>query len=796
MIVRDLQHTLRSLHAAPGYAAMAILTLALGIGANTLIWSIVDGVVLRPLPYEDSGRLVRVFETAPGSGELRSIAHPTLDMWTDLDSFENIALYGPWSLDLSGDGRPERLEGAAVSGGFFQTLRVQPVLGRAFTPDEHRPGGPKTIVLGDALWRRRFAAEQGTLGRELALDGSRFEVIGIMPRGFAYPAGADYWVTTALDHEHGARRARHLSAIGRLRPGVHISAARAELLTVESSLSEAYPEAYDGFGIQLIPLHERIVGPVRSSLLLMMAAAGAVLLIACTNVANLTLGRASGRRREFAVRTALGASIGRIARLVVIESLVLAAIGGTVGVLASSLALDALRDSLGERLPRMVEVTLDLRVLGFAVMVTLFTGILVGLAPLLHVLQPDLYNQLRQGGGGRTATQSHDRLRGGLVVAQTAMAIVLLSAAGLLARSFTKLAAVESGVRLEGVLSFHIGLPPAREADTAYVVDFYRRLRERLEAIPGVEVAGLASRLPLSGDDHSNSFRLGNEAPIPGQERSAQDRAVSPGYFRALGIPVRGRDFSDQDTPTSPAVAIVNESFAQRYFPGQEALGEWFVPSRAGGVPRQIVGVAGDARQFGLDSPAEPEFYLPHAQDPWPWLSVVVKSSSEPLSLVRPAEHAVWSLDPSLPLTEVRTMEGIQAETLGPRRLGVTLIAVFAGLALILATIGTYGVMSYGVTQRLPEVAVRMALGAGPADVLRLVVGRGLRLAAIGLSLGLAGALAAGRLLQGMLFGVGTWDVGTLVVAAGILGGAVLLASYLPARHASRLEPLSILKTE
>ena len=796
-LLQDLRFELRLLRRAPGFTAVAVLTLALGIGACTLIWSIVDGVVLRPLPYEDPSRLIRIFETARGqSTELRSIAHPTLDAWTDLQAFEAIALYGPWSLDLSGSGRPEQLQGAAVSRGFFSTFRVEPVQGRTFTAEEHLPQGPKAILLSDGLWRRRFGGDPGILSRPLTLAGEPFTVVGIMPREFAFPPQAEFWVTTGLDAEYDARQARHLQAIGRLRPDATIETARAELLQVESTLAAVYPETYAGMGIAMIPLHERIVGPVRASLLLFLGAVGVVLLVACANVANLTLARAVGRRREFAVRTALGASAGRVARLVVLENLVLAGIGGAAGILASSYALEALRGTLAERLPRIAGVSLDARVLGFATLVTLLTGLLVALAPLSHVLRRNLYGPLRQGGASRLASGGQNRVRGGLVVAQTAMTLVLLMVAGLLVRSFVKLVAVDAGVRSEGVLTFHVGVPPAHEADTSYVVEFFRQLHERLEAIPGVGSAALASRLPLSGEDHSNSFHLTGEVPVPGRERSAQDRAVSPGYFATLGIPVRGREFSAADTQSSEPVAIVNESFATRYFPDRDVLGASFVPSRAGGVPRRIVGVAGDARQFGLEVPAEPEFYLPHAQDPWPWLSVLVRSSGDSQRLLPAAEQAVWSLDPDLPLTSVRTMEDLRAESTAPRRLGVMLIGAFAILALTLATIGTYGVMAYIVSERVPEVAIRMALGASPGDVLQLVVGAGLRLAAVGVGLGLAAAVAAARLLQGMLFGVSAVDVATLVSSAVVLGGSAVLASYLPARRAARLDPVHVLRSE
>jgi putative ABC transport system permease protein len=795
--LQDLRYALRALRRAPGFTLTASLTLAVGIGATTLVWSVVDGVVLRPLPYDEPGRLVRVFETAPGRpDDTRSIAHPTLDAWADLRSFEAIALYGPWSLDLAGEGRPERLEGAAVSPGFFATFRARPALGRSFTQDEYRPGGPRVIVLSEGLWRRRFGADPVILGRTLRLGGDPFAVIGVMPRGFGYPGGAGFWVTTALDAEYDARRARHLSAIGRLSPGVDLAAARADLLRVESSLAAQYPEAYTGFGIRVEALHERIVGPVRRPLLLVLAAVGAVLLVACANVANLTLARSAGRERELAVRVAIGASAGRAARFVLLENVCLALLGGAAGVLAAGLSLDVLRALLADRLPRMAEVSLDPRILGFATAVTLLTGLIVALAPVRQVLRRDVYGHLRQGSRGQSPSRRQVKVRGWLLVAQTAIALVLLTSSGLLVRSFAKLMAVDAGVRTEGVLTFHVSVPPARESDRAHVVDFYRRLREQLQAIPGVENAAFASRLPLSGADHSNAFHLVGETPVPGSQRSAQDRAVSPGYFGTLGIPIRGREFTDADTPEAPPVAIVNQAFARRYFPERDGLGEWIVPSRAGGVPRQIVGLAGDARQFGLDAPAEPEFYLPHAQDPWPWLSAVVHTAGDPLALARAAEAAVWSLDPGIPVTQVRPMDALRAELGAPRRLALALMGLFAGLALVLAAIGTYGVTAYGVTERLPEIGIRVALGATAAGVRRLVVRRALAHSAIGIGVGLAAAAAAGRLLETLLFGVGAWDLPTLLSATTVLAGTALLASYLPARRATSVDPVRVLRSE
>ena len=796
-LFQDIRFAVRTLRSSPTFTLAVVATLALGIGANTAIFSVVNTVLLRPLPYPEPDRLVRIFETPPGRpDDLRSIAHPTLNDWTNLRSFEGIALYGPTSLTFASNGRPRQVSGASISQSFFAILRAKPAHGRAFTPEEYRPGGPRAVVLSDALWRDQFGADPQILERSLLLDGESFRVVGVMAPAPAFPPGAAFWTTTGLDAEYDARSARHLSALGRLAPGASPATATQELETVERRLAERFPKQYSGYGIRVMELRERIVGAAGTPLLVLFAAVGTILLIACANVSNLVLARATGRGREFAIRTAIGATGGRVRQQVIVESLVLAAAGATVGVLAASWALDVFRVLAADSVPRAAEISLDGRVLAVTAALTVLTALLVGLIPLSRILADDLHTQLKEGGRQQTATRGHARLRSGLVAGQTAMAVMLLAAAGLLIRSLDRLSSVDSGVETEGVLSFNVALLPARAENTAYVVSFFRELRERLAAVPGVASVGLASRVPLSGDDHSNSFRLMAEVPVPGRERSAQDRAVSPGYFRTLGIPVRGRDFTEADGPRGLPVVIVNQTFARRYFPEVDPIGQQFIPSRAGNVPRVIVGVAGDTRQFGLDTPAEPEFYIPHAQDPWPWLSVLVRSTIEPRGLVPALEQAVWSLDPDLPLTAVRTMNEMRLATLAGRRLNTLLLSIFAAVALALAVVGTYAVMAYVVAERTHEVGIRLALGARPAEVLRLVAGRGLRVGALGAILGLGGALAAGQALRRLLFGVSATDPITLGAVALVIGAAVLVASYLPARRAARVDPIITLRAE
>jgi putative ABC transport system permease protein len=799
-LLQDLRYAWRSLRMNPGFTAAVVLTLALGIGANTAIFSVVNAVLLRPLPYDQPDRLVRIFETPPGRpDELRSIAHPTLDAWdtpAGLRSFEGIALFGPTTLAFGSGGRPEQLSGANVTAAFFPILRTTTALGRTFTPEEYRPGGPRAVVLSNGLWRRRFGADRDIVGKSLTLDGESFTVVGVMAARPLYPPDAQFWTTTALDHEFDQRGARHLSAIGRLQPSVSLAAATEELTLVQRRLAERFPNNYAGYGMRLMELRDRIVGSAGAALLVLLAAVAVILLIACANVTNLALARAAGRRREFAIRTALGAGGTRIARQLIVESLVLAGGGAIVGLLGAAWALEAFRVLGADSIPRVAEISLDGRVLAVTAIIAIATGLIVGLAPLSRVLTSDLHTQLKESGRSQTAARGHARLRTGLVVAQTAMAVMLLAAAGLLLRSIDRLAGVDSGVRTESVLSFNVGLLPAQANNPAYIVSFFRELRERLAAVPGVAAVGLASRLPLSGDDHSNSFRLMGEVPEPGRERSAQDRAVSPGYFHTLGIPVRGREFSDADVSGGLPVVIVNQEFARRFFPGVDPIGSQFIPGRAGRVPRLIVGVAGDARQFGLDTPAEPEFYIPHAQDPWPWLSVVVRTKVEPRTLVPSLERAVWSLDPSMPVTAIRTMDELRATMLAPRRLNMLLLGAFAAVALALAVVGTYAVMAFVVNERAHEMGIRLALGARPAEVLRLVVGRGLRVGGLGVALGFVGALAAGQGLRRLLFGVSPTDPLTLAAVAVVIGVAVLVASYVPARRAARVDPMIALRAE
>jgi putative ABC transport system permease protein len=797
--LQDLRYSARSLVKSRGLVLPAILCLALGLGTNAALFGLVNGVLLKPLPYAEPDRIVRVFETAPRNpDELRSTALPTIADWNrDLRSLEPVASYSPWTFDVTGGDRPEQLLGASVSRELFSVLRVHPSIGRVFTAEEDRPRGPRAIILGHDLWQRRFGGDSAIVGRPLILDGEQFTVIGVMPRGFAFPVTAELWASTAVDHEFDARAARHVSVLGRLRSNATIEIASAELTRLEQRLAERFPRNYTDYGIRLIPLHERMVGNVRPALLTLFGAVSFVLLIACANVANLLLARASTRRTEMAVRAALGATRARIVRQLVLESLMLSLVGGVAGTVVATGMLGVLRALGPESIPRLADVSVDTTVLLFTFVVALVTGLVFGLTPALAASRADTQSMLREDGRGSTASRSRQRVRGALVVAELALALVLLVGAGLLIRSLNALTAVDPGVRVENVLTFNIGLPPSKFEDRPFIVDFYRQLRERLAAAPGVTSVALASRLPLSGDDHSARVRLPSEPDAPGSGRQVQDRAITPEYFRTLGIPLRaGREFTDADAASAPPVVIINEALARRLFPNESALGKRIIPSRAGNVPREVVGVVGDARQFGVDVPAEPEFYIPHTQDPWPWMNVVVRTAGDPVSFARTAESVVWSMDRTIPLTRVQTMEDLFATSIAPRRFNMIVLGTFACVALLLAVVGIYGVMASLVAQRTREIGIRVALGAGRSHVVGLIVGHAAVLAAIGVAIGLGAAFALSRLMRGLVFGVGPADPLTFAATGVILATVALAASYAPARRAMRVDPVIALRNE
>jgi predicted permease len=800
-IRQDLVYALRRLRQAPGFTLVAVATLAVGIGANSAIFSVVNAVLLRPLPYPEADRLVSVASTWKGR---RTVYSPQnfLDTAAAARSFEGLAAWDPGGMTLGGAGRPKGVEGAQVSAGFFDLLRVRPVLGRGFAADENEPGRTRVAVLGHALWRERFGADPGAVGRSVAVDGVPHVVVGVAPEGFSYPEGRELWTPLEYDARFrgDSRGAWYLTAIGRLRPGVTVEAADREVAAIAANLARAYPDDNEGVGGSVASLQAVTVQGARGALLLLLGAVGFVLLIACVNVANLLLARGAAREAEVAVRVALGAGRGRIVRQLIPESLVLAVVGGGAGLLLATLTLDALLALRPAGVPRLAEVRIDGAVAAFATGLSLLTGVLFGCFPAWQAARRTTAQSLREGGRGTVGRGS--RLRAGLVVGQTALAMVLLAGAGLLVRSFDQLRRVNPGFEAADALTFRLKLPENAYTEASQRAAFYDQLLARLRALPGVGAAGGITGLPLSGARYSFSFTVKGRPPVPPpQQPSMELRVATPGYFEAMGIPVvQGRAFTEGDGASAPRVVVLSETAVRRYFAGEEPLGQEIVTGmrgldgqNAGGL---VVGVVGDVKDHGLDTEPLPEIYLPLGQAPPRTVDLLLRTRVAPRSLVPAVEDVVRAADPELPVERTRTLEEVVARSISEPRFYMLLLAAFAATALGLAALGIFGVMSYAVAQRSHEIGIRVALGARPVDVLRMVLRHALVLAGSGVAAGLLGALALSRAVASLLFELSPTDPVTLASVAALLTVVALLASYWPARRATRVDPLVALRSE
>ncbi|HEX7049883.1 MAG TPA: ABC transporter permease [Longimicrobiales bacterium] len=812
-LLQDIRYALRTLRRAPGFTAVAVLTLALGIGANTAIFSVVNGVLLHPLPYPEPDRLVGVYQLWQGDRAVMTPANfrdvrqqATGADGTSSPVLEEMAPYYRSDFTLTGSGDPVRLQGVEVGAGFFDVLGVAPVLGRTFRPDENEPGRTRVAILSHRLWQQRFGAEPEIIGRVIRLDGNPYEVVGVMPEGFSFPAERDVWTPIEYDAEfmsENSRGAWYLSVVGRLAPGVSEEQAASRVAAIGRRLEKAYPQVNTNVGMTVLSLHDAMVGDVRTALWVLLGAVGFVLLIACANVANLLLARAASREGELAVRAALGAGRGRLIRQLLTESLILGALGGAAGLLLAVWGTGFLVALQPRNVPRLDEVTVDGTVIAFTAAIALLTGLLFGLVPALQTARTELAATLREGGRGALAAKGSARVRNALVVAEMALAVILLAGAGLLINSFARLQRVDPGFRAEGALAFRLSLPGVAYNEESARAAFYDRLIERLEALPGVRSAGAIMALPLSGFSFTFTFNVeGREPAQPGSDQSLQTRVVTPGYFRTMGIPLlRGRAFTAQDRADAPQVVLISESAVRRYFPDEDPIGRRITlgwgrgPGRpnVGGV---IVGVVGDVKQFELAEEQSAVVYVPHAQVPVGGMTLVVRTAVPPLTLAGAVRREVGALDADLPIAELRTLEQLVARSISQPRFYMLLLAVFAGVALALAAIGTFGVMTYAVAQRTREIGIRMALGADPGSVRRLVVGRALALAATGLGVGLLGALALTRLLGSLLYGVTATDPLTYGAVALTLIGVAFLAGYLPARGATRVDPTVALRAE
>ncbi|HET9985181.1 MAG TPA: ABC transporter permease [Longimicrobiales bacterium] len=804
---QDVRHAVRSLRKAPGFTLVAAFTLALGIGATTAIYTVVDAVLLRGLGVADPERLVVLWEMDRDPEPNRVAPANFFDWEAQARSFSSMAYFVQWPMNLTGSGEPQEVQAQLVSADFFRTLGARPLLGRDFRPEDGGTGDVArytqgdVVVLSHALWRSRFGGDPSILGETIRVDDQPRTVVGVMGPDFrVLDKKPDLWIPLSLPRRDRESLGRFLTGVARLKPGVPLERAADEMSAIARRLEEAYP-AYDtGWGIKVVPWRDQVVGPVRPALLVLLGAVGMLLLIACTNVANLLLGRASARRTEIVVRLSLGATRGRLVRQLLTESVALSLVGGGIGVAAAALGTRALVRSLpaSVQLPRLDAVAVDGRVLAFALGVTLLTGVLFGLAPALAASRTDLQGTLRDAARGTTGGRGALRLRGGLVVAEVALALMLLVGAGLLLRSFQKLQQVDTGMRAEGVLTLRMGLgSDAYDSDDA-MRGFLARLLPGLRALPGVRAAGTIWFLPLSGDrSNTAAYRPDRPKPAAGQEPSADIRVVGGDYFRAQGIRIlRGRGFDARDHARSATTFVINEALAREHFPGEDPIGKRMAYEWDDLIVGEIVGVVEDTRDAGVAEPPAPAIYRAFAQAPSRLLNVVIRTAGDPMTLAGPAREVVRRLDPNLPVASVRSMESVVSEATARPRLSGYLLGAFAAIALLLAAIGLYGVISYGVAQRRGEIGVRVALGAARGDIVGLIVRQGMTVTAAGLALGLAGALALTRLLRSLLFGVTTTDALTFAAVPLLLVTVALVASYLPASRAARQDPATALRAQ
>jgi predicted permease len=803
---KDLRYAARTLRARPGFTLTAVLTLALGIGGTTAIFSMVSAVLLGPLPYAEAERLVMVFEDATDAGFPRNDVAPGnyAAVRDENQVFEGLAASSTIGFNLGG-GEPLKVEGRGVTAGFFPLLGVEPALGRVFRPDEDRPGAAHVAVLSHGLWQRRFGRDPGVVGQDILLDGNKYTVVGVMPKGFQFMESyVGLWVPAALTAEELANHGAHyLTVFARLKPGVTAAQADADLAAIAGRVSRSFPAGARALRAYTLPLREQLVGDSRRALLLVSLAMATVLLITCANIAGLLLARAASRVREIAVRTALGAPRGRIVRQLLTESLLLSVLGGLPGLVVASWTLSFLEQLTPPGLALWLHPTLDARALLGTLVLALATGLLFGLAPALQMSRTDVNEPLRQ--GGRSSTDPGPRrLRSVLVVAEIAATLVLLVGAGLLAQTLYRMRYADLGLEPDRLLTLRTVLPPQKYGELPKRAAFYEEVLERITHLPGVVAAGYGTSVPLEWKGGTSGFvPEGLERPEPGLSYDANHRQVSPDFLRTMGIPLRrGRSIERTDGSESPRVAVVNETMARQYWPGRDAVGRRFkIGDPDSQVPWiTIVGVVGDVRQMGLDAPAKAEMYLPYSQvTDQPWFAprdLVVRTSVEPMTLVAAVKREIAAVDPEQAVSNVRTLDEILDEEVVQRRLGATLLTAFAALALLLASLGIYGILSYFVAQHTAEIGVRVALGASRGDILRLVLGRGMTLAFLGVGLGSLGGLALTRLMSSLLFGVAPTDPVTFALAALLLTTLALLACYLPARRAATVDPTLAMRYE
>ena len=804
---QDLRYGLRVLRKNPGVTITAVLTLAVGIGANTAIFNAVHAVLLRPLPYPEPQRLAIVWGGARQARKTPVSATNFLDYQEQNRVFEHMATFHAGSLALTGAADPEWIRTGNVSPDFFKVLGVRAALGRTFSPEEGRSGRNQVLVLGPGIWRRRFGADRNIVGRILMLNATRYTVIGVLPEGFEFSVPglfrpAEMWTPAVLIRDDSQRNNNDLRVIARLKPGITLRQAETDLKVISRRLARAYPQILAGLDTQLVPLREQIVGDVRPLLLILLGAVGFLLLIACANVASLQLARASTRRKEVALRLALGASRRRVVRQLLTESVLLALLGGALGLLLARWGIGLLTGLAPAHLPRESGGGLGSAVLLYSLLLSLVTGVLFGLAPAFQSSAQGLGETLKEGGRAAAESAAGGRLRGLLMVAEVALALVLLTGAGLLVRSFARLLAEKPGFEVENVLTVFLVLPRYSYPDARAQSALYRQAIDRIAALPGVTAAGGIDDLPLTPDRDASTFAVeGGEPWTADRSPVAQVRTVTPGYFRAMSIPlVQGRPFAATDTSSAPPVLLINQTLARRFFKGEDPVGKrlTFGGSTPASPPSwvTVAGVVADVRDLGLESRPEPEVYLPYEQSPLSYINVVARVDGDPGRLAAAMRDTIRGLDRGLPLPEAEPMNAVLATSIAQRRFSMLLLGLFAAIALALAAVGIYGVITYAVARRTHEIGVRMALGARRSDVLRMVIGRSLTLTACGVGAGIVGALALTKLMSSLLYGVRPTDLPTFLAVALVLACVAALASYLPARRAMAVDPVVALRNE
>ena len=799
-LIKDIRYGIRSLLKRPGFTVIALVALALGIGANTAIFSLVNAVVLQPLPYPEPDRLVWMFGNIRGGTNRASVAPGDfLDYRSQNKTFEQFAASGtlPLPANLTGSGEPERLSASAVTGNYFQAFGVTPFLGRGFTVENEKPGQEQVTVLTYAFWQKRFGGDPGIINKTIVLDGKAFEVIGVMPADVMLPQASDLWVPMNFDASPNMKQrfAHFLRPVGRMKAGVTLTQAQADTDLIAAQLEKQFPESNTGWNLRLVSLREQLIGGSRATLYILFGAVGFVLLIACANVANLLLVRAAARQKEIALRTALGASRFRIARQMITESLLLAVTGGALGALLAIWGVQLLVTLSENSIPRTANVKVNLTVLAFTFLLSVITGMLFGLAPAFRTMNVNLNDSLKEGSRGGGESVVRNRTRSLLVVFESAVAVMLLIGAGLLVRSLIALQRVDPGFDANNVLTMRIDLGRSKYDTPEKAANFWQQLQSRVSSLPGVQAVGSVTELPLSGQLNDMPFTVEGRPPVsPDQAFGADWRRVNENYFSALRIPLlRGRNFTEQEVRRSDKVVVVSQQLVDAVFPNEEALGKRLITGIKS-EPYQIVGIVGDIRHQSLGGQPSATMYLPTLQPGG--LNLVVRTQGDPLNLVGPIRNEVHNLDPDQPIAATRPMTDWVSSSVSTPRYRTTLLGLFAALAMILAATGIYGVMSYSVAQRTHEIGVRMALGARRRDVLKIVVRQGMVLTLIGVVLGLGGAFALTRVMSTLLFGVTAKDPLTFGVVAGLLMLVAFLACVVPARRATKVDPLVALRYE